>query len=68
MMEENTMHKPLYRSRDKIIGGVCGGLAENAGMDPSIVRILVALFALLSSGFPVVLLYVIAWIVIPAKR
>lgn len=67
-MEVKTMHKTLCRSKEKIIGGVCGGLAEYIGMDPSILRILVVIFALLSSGFPIVLVYIIAWLVIPAKR
>lgn len=55
----------LYRSEDdRVLGGVCGGLAEIYGLDPSLVRL--ATFLLLWGGVPVVL-YIIAWIVIPPK-
>lgn len=58
-------HK-LYRSEtDKILGGVCGGIAEKYNKDPSIIRILTAILVLaMGSGL---LLYLIAWIVIPTK-
>jgi phage shock protein C len=54
----------LYRSgRDRILGGVCGGIAEYLGVDPVIIRLLwvIAIFAW---GFGV-LAYIIAWIIIP---
>ena len=55
----------LYRSEDdRILGGVCGGLAEIYELDPALVRL--ATFLLLWGGVPVVL-YLIAWIVIPPK-
>jgi phage shock protein PspC (stress-responsive transcriptional regulator) len=58
------MQKKLYRSTtDKKIGGVCGGLAEYFGVDPTLVRILFAiLFFTTGSG---ALLYIILWIVMP---
>jgi phage shock protein PspC (stress-responsive transcriptional regulator) len=54
----------VYRSgNEKILGGVCGGLAEYYNVDPVIVRLLwVALSLLWGAG---ILLYIIAWIVIP---
>lgn len=55
----------LYRSRkDRMIGGVCGGLAEYFNIDPIIVRI-IALILLLPGGLPGFLPYVILWIVVP---
>ena len=58
------MGKRLYRSRtDKVIGGVCGGLAEYFDVDPTLVRLLVVLLFL--AGGIGVLAYLIAWIVIP---
>jgi phage shock protein PspC (stress-responsive transcriptional regulator) len=57
----------LYRSdNDKILGGVCSGLASYLRIDPTIVRILFALitFGGFGSG---VLLYIILWIVLPSK-
>lgn len=54
----------LYRSgREKILGGVCGGIAEYFGVDPTIVRILWILMTL-AWGFGL-LLYVILWIIVP---
>ncbi|HLA69126.1 MAG TPA: PspC domain-containing protein [Bacteroidota bacterium] len=59
--------KRLYRSRKhKMLGGVCGGIAEYLGVDPTIVRvawIVISLFPLI----PGILVYIIAWIVIPKE-
>ena len=57
----------LYRSEnDKLLGGVCAGLANYLRLDPAIVRIIFALitFGGFGLGF---LLYIILWIVIPSK-
>ncbi|MEJ7736289.1 MAG: PspC domain-containing protein [Chitinophagaceae bacterium] len=55
----------LYRSEnDKIIGGVASGLANYFGIDPAIMRLLFVLFLFMGFG---VLLYIILWIVVPAK-
>ena len=56
--------KRLYRSgRDKILGGVCGGIAEYFKIDPVLIRLLWVLFTL--AGGAGVLVYIIAWIIIP---
>ena len=61
------MTKKLYRSTsDKMIAGVCGGLAEYFNIDPVIVR-LVAVLLLLPGGVPGFLPYIILWIVVPEK-
>lgn len=55
----------LYRSEDdRILGGVCGGIAEIYDLDPSLVRIL-TLLLVLSGVTPV--LYLAAWLIIPPK-
>ena len=55
------MSKRLYRSRtDKVIGGVCGGIADYFDIDPTLVRLLVVLLVL--AGGLVVPAYLIAWI------
>jgi phage shock protein C len=59
------MEKRLYRSKDRVIAGVCGGLAEYFGLDPSLVRVGYAL-AVLFGGVGV-LIYFIMWIVVPEK-
>jgi phage shock protein C len=58
------MKKRLYRSgKERILGGVCGGIGEYFDIDPTIVRLLWVLFIL---GFGTGLLaYIIAWIIIP---
>src|SRR3989338_8854257 len=59
--------KRLYRSKkERIIAGVCGGIAEYFNVDPSIVRLLWALFALM--GGSGILAYIIAWIIIPLEK
>lgn len=56
--------KKLFRSRtDKKILGVCGGIANYLGMDPTLVRILFAVFVLVGSGSPV-LIYLILGMVL----
>ena len=59
------MTKKLYRSTtDRKIAGVCGGLAEYTGSDPTIWRI-IFLFLLLPGGVPGFLLYIIMWVIVP---
>ncbi len=56
----------LYRSRKyKIVAGVCGGLAEWLGWDPTLVRIAYVIGSLLSVAFPGLLVYIILWAVMP---
>lgn len=57
---------PLRRSRrHKLLGGVCGGLAEWVGWDATLVRILYVALSICSAAFPGILVYVVLWIVIP---
>lgn len=58
--------KKLYRSEsDRMLGGVCGGIAEVYDFDPSLIR-LITLFLVLSAGSGL-LVYLIAWIIIPTE-
>jgi phage shock protein C len=60
------MAKKLYRSvSQKMLGGVCGGLAEYFDIDVSIVRLLLVGAALVTALFPLTFFYIIAWIVVP---
>jgi len=61
------MAKKLFLSKDKKIAGVCGGMAEYLDVDPTIVRLAWVLFTLLSFGAGIIL-YLIAWAVIPSKK
>ena len=61
-------HMPLYRSRrHKIIAGVCGGLADWLGWDPTVVRIAYVILSIASVGFPGTIAYIILWIVMPKE-
>lgn len=63
------MAKKLYRSsKQRMIAGVCGGLAEHFDMDVNIVRLLFVAISLLSVLFPMVIFYIIAWIIVPEKE
>ncbi len=55
----------LKRSYNKIIAGVCAGLAEWLGWDPTVVRVGYVLLSVLSAAFPGILVYIILWIVMP---
>jgi phage shock protein C len=58
--------KTLRRSRtNRMITGVCGGLGEYFGIDPTMARVLYVLASILSVAFPGILVYVILSIVIP---
>jgi len=56
----------LRRSRrNRMLAGVCGGLAEWLGWEPTLVRVLYVVVSLFSVAFPGILVYVVLWIVMP---
>ena len=56
----------LYRSRkDRKIAGICGGLGEIAHIDPTIIRLTFVFLGLVTGIVPLVLTYMIGWIIIP---
>lgn len=58
------MNRKLYRSQtQKMIAGVCGGLAEFLGLDPTVVRLIFVLLAL-GAGHGV-LIYLMLWLIMP---
>jgi len=60
------MSAPLRRSRrNRWIAGVCGGLAQSLGWDPTLVRILYVVVSVASAAFPGILVYLVLWIVMP---
>jgi phage shock protein PspC (stress-responsive transcriptional regulator) len=60
--------RPLRRSRtDRVIAGVCAGLAHHFGLDVSLMRVLYVLVSILSAAFPGILVYVVLWLVIPEE-
>jgi phage shock protein C len=58
----------LMRTRhDRMIAGVCGGIAKRFDWDPTLVRVLYVLLSVLTTAFPGLLLYIILWIVMPEE-
>ncbi len=55
----------LKRSNNKMIAGVCGGIAEWVGWDPTIVRVLYVIVSIFSAAFPGILVYIILWVIMP---
>lgn len=58
--------KKLYRSRqNRIIAGVCGGIAEYLGVDPTVVRLIYLFLGLTSLVVGAVVFYIVAALIIP---
>ena len=55
----------LVRSRDRVIAGVCGGLAEWLGWSANRVRIAYVILSILSAAFPGILVYIALWFLMP---
>jgi len=56
----------VRRTDDKLLGGVCSGLAAHLGLDPTIVRLVTVVVTVLGFG-SVALAYVVAWVIVPAE-
>lgn len=54
-------------SSDKVVAGVCGGLANWLGWDVTVVRLVYVLISIFSAGFPGLLVYFVLWIVMPEE-
>ena len=57
----------LTRSNNRVIAGVCAGLAEWIGWDIALVRLLYLMVSIFSAGFPGIIAYAILWIVMPEE-
>ncbi len=63
------MKKKLYRSSEqRMIAGICGGLGEYFDIDVNMMRLLFVAISLLSVLFPMVIFYIIAWIIVPEEE
>lgn len=57
---------PLHRSRNnRVLAGVCGGIAEWLDWNPTLVRVAYVLVSVISAGFPGALVYVVLWMLMP---
>ncbi len=58
--------KKIYRSgRDKKIAGICGGLGEIFAVDSTLVRLAFVFLCLSSGVLPLLVTYIVGWIIIP---
>ena len=65
-MNGDSNPRRLTRSnRNKMIAGVCGGLAEYLNVDPTVMRVLYVLVSILSAAFPGIIAYVILMFLMP---
>jgi len=59
----------LQRSKkNRMIAGVCGGIAKTLGWDPTLVRVTYVLASVLSAAFPGILVYIILWVLMPEEN
>lgn len=66
MNQLSKRYKRLYRSRtDRIIAGVCSGLANYFSIDPTWVRLIFILFLIM--GGSALLIYLIMWLIVPLE-
>ena len=64
-----TQRSGLQRSLDqRMIAGVCGGIAEWLGWSATLVRVLFVLVSILSAAFPGILVYIVLWVLMPNRE
>lgn len=69
MEGEGDVKKKIYRSRsDRFIAGIAGGLGDYFDVDPTIVRLALVALTLLTGFFPTVVIYFLAWVIIPRAQ
>ena len=65
----NGYGRPLRRTlANREIAGVCGGLGEYFGIDPTAVRVAYVLLSIFSAAFPGILIYLLLWFLIPERE
>lgn len=62
------MYKRLTKSSERILGGVCGGIADFFELDPTLVRAAYAILTSFSAAFPGIILYVLLCFIMPASE
>jgi phage shock protein C len=66
-MNSGNETKVLVRPRKgRMVAGVCAGLAEYFGMDVTLIRVIVAVVAVITGGAGI-LAYLVAWVIIPEE-
>lgn len=60
--------KKLYRSKNRMVFGVCGGIGEYYKVDATVLRVITMIGIVLTGVFPGVLVYVLAAVIIPDQK
>ena len=60
--------RKLTRSTNKVLAGVCGGIAEYFDVDPTLIRVCYVALSIFTTGFPGLLLYLIMMLIMPAPE
>ncbi|MEX2180334.1 MAG: PspC domain-containing protein [Gemmatimonadaceae bacterium] len=60
-----TSRRLTRSTSDRMIAGVCGGIASYMGWDSTIVRVGYVILSIVSAGFPGVLVYLVMWALVP---
>lgn len=63
----NKIKKMHLSKTDKKIGGVCGGIGETFEIDSTIIRLIFIFLALVTEIIPAIIVYILAWLIIPSK-
>jgi phage shock protein PspC (stress-responsive transcriptional regulator) len=67
-MQQNSPRR-LTRSRsDRMLAGICGGIADYLIVDPTVVRLVFALATFFTVVFPGILIYLVMWIIVPKDQ
>ena len=60
--------RKLYTSKEnKKIFGICGGIGETYGIDPTLVRLIALFLCLVTAIIPLTITYIVAWLITPEK-
>ncbi|MFQ9706228.1 MAG: PspC domain-containing protein [Limosilactobacillus pontis] len=62
------MEKKLTKSKNKVFLGVCGGLADYFGIDPTLVRLITLVLLVITGFFPIGLIYLVAGLIMPDAK
>ncbi len=65
MKAEGHLHRP---TNERVLAGVCGGIAKNMGWDPTWVRVGYVVGSTLSAAFPGILVYLLLWVLMPPEE
>ena len=61
-------NRPLRRSRsDRMLAGVCGGLAGYFGIDATLLRVIYVIGSAISVAFPGIIVYLVLWVLVPEE-